>query len=73
MPIYVYETIPRNPGEKPLFFEALQNFTDEPLTTHPDTGEPIRRVLLGSFGVLSSNKSSGGDGSSCCGGSGCCS
>jgi predicted nucleic acid-binding Zn ribbon protein len=46
---------------------------DKPFTKHPETGEPIRRVVLGGFGVLS-GKSGGADesGSSCCGpGCGC--
>jgi predicted nucleic acid-binding Zn ribbon protein len=75
MPIYVYETIPRKPGEKPRYFEFLQSLAEEPFTKHPETGERIQRVLLGSFGVLSSRKSSDGAGiSSCCSpGSRCCS
>jgi hypothetical protein len=43
---------------------------DKPLTKHPETGEPIRRVVLGGFGVLSSGKaesSSPSTGTSCCG------
>ncbi len=69
MTTYVYETIPSKPGEKPRYFEIQQKMKDEPLTEHPDTGEPIRRVVLGGFGVLSSNKgakASSSD-SSCCG------
>jgi len=27
---------------------------DKPLTKHPETGEPIRRVVLGGYGTLSS-------------------
>jgi hypothetical protein len=26
-------------------FEAIQRMADAPLTTHPETGEPVRRVL----------------------------
>jgi len=69
----VYETIPQKVGEKPRFFEIKQSMNAAPLTKHPDTGEPIRRVVLGGFGVLKSGgaeKPSGG--SSCCGPSGCC-
>ncbi len=75
MPIYVYETIPSESEGKPIYFEVLQNFSDEPLTKHPDTGEPVRRVLLGNFGVLSTSKPSGsGQKTSCCSPrSGCCS
>lgn len=70
---YVYETIPQQPGEKPRCFEIKQSMDAAPLTKHPDTGEPIRRVVIGGFGVLKSdaaqNSSRGG---SCCGPSGCC-
>lgn len=73
MTTYVYETIPQQAGEKPRFFEIKQSMNAAPLTKHPDTGEPIRRVVMGGFGVLKSGgaeKPSGG--SSCCGPSGCC-
>lgn len=69
MTTYVYETIPSKPGEKPSYFEIKQNMKAAPLKKHPETGEPIRRVVLGGFGVLSSGKS-GSDsssGSTCCG------
>jgi predicted nucleic acid-binding Zn ribbon protein len=73
MTTYVYETIPAKPGEKPRYFEIKQNMNAAPLTKHPDTGEPIRRVVMGGFGVLKSTTaekpSSGG---SCCGPRGCC-
>lgn len=73
MAIYVYETIPQKSGEKPRYYEIQQGMKDAPLTKHPETGEPIRRVVLGGLGVLSSGtrgKDSSGGG--CCGGSGCC-
>lgn len=41
MPVYVYEN-PRT-GER---FECVQSMRDEPLSTHPDTGDPVRRVIL---------------------------
>jgi predicted nucleic acid-binding Zn ribbon protein len=73
MTTYVYETIPAKSGEKPRYFEIKQNMNAKPLTSHPETGELIRRVVLGGFGVLSSrvpvDSTSGGG---CCGGSGCC-
>jgi predicted nucleic acid-binding Zn ribbon protein len=49
MPTYVYETVrpDGNPGER---FEVIQKMTDEPLSTHPETGEPVRRVFL-PFGI----------------------
>jgi arsenite-transporting ATPase len=58
MTTYVYETIPQKEGEKPRYHELKQSMSDAPLTKHPETGEPIRRVVLGGFGVLSSGKAS---------------
>ena len=74
MTTYVYETIPQKPGEKPRLFEIKQSMSDQPLATHPDSGEAIRRVVLGGYGVLSSSakKSTSNTGNSCCGGTGCC-
>jgi predicted nucleic acid-binding Zn ribbon protein len=74
MTIYVYETIPGRAGKKPKCYEIKQSMSDEPLTTHPETGEPIRRVILGGLGVLSSTsaqKRARDTGSGSCG-PGCC-
>jgi predicted nucleic acid-binding Zn ribbon protein len=54
MTTYVYEAIHQKAGKKPRYFEIKQPMNDKPLTTHPETGEPIRRVVLGGFGTLSS-------------------
>ena len=45
MPTYVYEVITDSgePGER---FEVVQKMTDPPLTQHPETGQPVRRVLF---------------------------
>jgi len=69
MTTYVYETIPAKAGQKPRHFEIKQNMNAKPLSKHPDSGEPIRRVVLGGFGVVSSGKagSESPSGSSCCG------
>lgn len=69
---YVYETIPSKPGEKARHFEIKQGMNDAPLTKHPETGEPIRRVILGGHGVLF--KVVGGKTAAACGcgKSGCC-
>ncbi len=45
MPIYVYETIPAAPDLAPERFELRQSMADAPLTTHPESGVPVRRVL----------------------------
>jgi predicted nucleic acid-binding Zn ribbon protein len=50
MTTYVYETVPQTPGEEPRYFEIQQSMKDRPLTRHPETGEPIRRVILGGSG-----------------------
>jgi hypothetical protein len=44
MPTYVYEVISEDgqPGER---LEVLQNISDPPLTQHPETGQPVRRVF----------------------------
>ncbi len=52
MTTYVYETIPQKPGTKPERFEVKQSMKDAPLTRHPETGEPVRRVIAGGFGFI---------------------
>ena len=52
MATYVYETIPREGGAAPRRFEVVQSMKDAPLTRHPETGEPVRRVISGGFGLL---------------------
>ncbi|MBI5381288.1 MAG: zinc ribbon domain-containing protein [Opitutae bacterium] len=79
MPIYVYETIPQKPRQKARRFELKQSIKDAALKKHPETGEPVRRVITGGAGVItskarsSSKKCCGRHGSKCCGGGGCCS
>lgn len=41
MPIYVYEVL--ESGEQ---FEVHQSMKDDALSTHPETGQPVRRVIL---------------------------
>jgi predicted nucleic acid-binding Zn ribbon protein len=52
MAIYVYETIPKNPKEKPRQFEVEQKMSDAPLKTDPKTGLPVRRIIVGGSGVV---------------------
>ena len=49
MPTYVYEVIEEDgsQGEK---FEVVQGMQDEPLTEHPETGKPVRRLFV-PFGI----------------------
>lgn len=44
MPVYVYEVV-REDGQPGEQFEVVQSMKDEPLTQHPETGEPVRRVI----------------------------
>lgn len=60
MPIYVYQTTPGEAGGKPKYYEIRQRMMDGPLSTHPDTGEAIQRVILGQFGILTSGRNAGG-------------
>ena len=74
MATYVYETIPQKPGAKPTRFEVQQSMKDAPLQKHPETGEPVRRVIVGGFGFIGSEKShapAASGGHSCGAGCGC--
>jgi len=53
MATYLYETIPSKQGEEPQTFEVQQSMKDAPLTAHPQTGVPVRRVITGGFGFVS--------------------
>lgn len=54
MPTYIYETIPESAAEKPQRFEVRQSMNDRPLRRHPETGQPVQRVITGGFGYLPS-------------------
>ena len=76
MTTYVYQTIPQDPGVQPSQFEVKQSMRDRPLTVHPETGEAVRRVILGGMGILSSGKAvmptpAPARGGGCGGGCGC--
>ncbi len=78
MATYIYETTdPKKPVRQ---FEIQHSMKDEPLTIHPETGEPIRRVITGGFGFASTGnaprhadmqKAMGGGKGSCGSGCGC--
>ncbi len=40
MPVYVYKGL-----ETGNYYEFEQSFHDEPLKAHPETGEPLKRVI----------------------------
>ena len=44
MPLYVYEVV-LSDGTGGEQFEVLQKMSDDPLTKHPETGEPVRRIF----------------------------
>ena len=52
MATYVYETIPKNPKEKPRRFEVEQKMSDPPLKLEPNTGLPVRRIIIGGSGLV---------------------
>jgi predicted nucleic acid-binding Zn ribbon protein len=56
MATYVYETVPADEGEAVRTYEIRQSMRDAALTAHPETGEPIRRVITGGLGVMTSSK-----------------
>ena len=47
MATYLYETIPQKPGEKPRQFEFIQKMSEPALTHDPETGKPVRRLIVG--------------------------
>lgn len=71
--IYLYETIPSESDPEVRRFEIKQSIHDAPLKLHPETGKPIRRVIVGGMGLITSKStapttSHGGCG---CGHGGC--
>ncbi len=70
MPTYIYETIPKKTGAKPKRFEVKQSMKDKPLFRHPETGEPVRRVIAGGYGFIA--QKSAPPPRSCCAGGGDC-
>lgn len=72
MPTYIYETVPQNDVEAPQRFEVRQSMNDKALTHHPDSGVPVRRVIVGGTGFSGAKSSSSApSGGSCGSGCGC--
>lgn len=46
MPTYVYEVV-KPDGTGGDRFEVLQSMAEPPLERHPETGQPVRRVITG--------------------------
>lgn len=43
MPLYVYQVLTDDGSGE--VFEVLQGMSEPPLTAHPETGEPVKRVF----------------------------
>jgi len=76
MTTYIYETIPAKKGAPVRRYEIKQSMKDSALSKHPETGEAIRRIVAGGFGILKSGTpapraSAPSRGHACCGGCGC--
>jgi hypothetical protein len=48
MPIYEYEILSQDGTPKGIF-ETTQKMSEPALTRHPETGEPMRRILSRTF------------------------
>jgi hypothetical protein len=46
MPTYVYEILDKKGQPTGRTFEIVQPMKDDPLTKHPETGEPVRRAIV---------------------------
>ena len=57
MVTYIYETIPKTSNEEAERFEWQQSIHDDALISHPKTGVPVRRVVAGGLGYISSKSS----------------
>jgi predicted nucleic acid-binding Zn ribbon protein len=71
MPTYLYETVPIQPEEPIDRFEVRQSFSEAPLTTHPTTGAPVRRVISGGIGLMTKSENSLPEPGSGCGPGSC--
>ncbi|MDA0323725.1 MAG: zinc ribbon domain-containing protein [Verrucomicrobia bacterium] len=60
MPTYVYETIP-GAKKKARRFEVYQSIKDDPLSTDPETGDPVKRVISGGMEIPRGSSSSATD------------
>lgn len=45
MPLYLYEFIEEESASEPRRFERLEPMGSTPLTHHPETGEPVKRII----------------------------
>jgi len=59
MPVYVYETIPQLPDQPVRRFELKQSMSDDALSRDPHSGEPVRRVISGGYGLMLKGEAGG--------------
>ncbi|MGC1481958.1 MAG: hypothetical protein WA771_15770 [Chthoniobacterales bacterium] len=71
MPTYIYESIAAA-GEKPNHYEIEQSETAEAITNHPDSGMPIRRVIVDGSPLTKQESCCDDEDDSCCGESSSC-
>ena len=63
MPTYIYETTDQT---RPIRrFEVKQAFAEKPLLLDPMTGELVRRVIIGGYGIVVRGRSTGPSVGSC--------
>jgi len=43
MPVYTYQVV-HDDGTEGETFDVIRKMSDPPLKTHPDTGEPVKRI-----------------------------
>jgi len=65
MTTYIYETILADDSTGPKVFGFQQRMTDKPLTHHPETGEPVRRIISGGLGYMQKGEASALAAASC--------
>lgn len=53
MATYIYETIPKDAKTRPRRFEVQQKMSEPALKRDPDSGLPIRRIIVGGSGIVS--------------------
>ncbi len=44
MPLYIYQVIEAD-GSDGEVFEVLQRISEPPLTSHPETGKPVKKLI----------------------------
>ena len=50
MPLYVYQVIEAD-GSEGETFEVLQGMSEPELTTHPENGKPVRKLIAGANAI----------------------